>query len=449
MSDILKYPGTGGGGGGSIGAAITGGTPGSVLFIDGSGNLGQDNANFFWDDTNNRLGLGLTSPAVRFHQDGGNATATYHKFTAGTTTGTTSTDGFDVGITSAGVAELRQRENNYISVLTNNTEFARFTANQRLIIGSPTEAYPFFATDDQKLTINSEMTSVSNLINILSVSSLDLSPSANTNTGTFGFCIYAAQGFTMDALGSNDYNGGLPVIGLPGDGSLGVFSAFGAFGQVNIATTTGSDADGFAGVGCITGHQGGGGNLTLSVGGSFACESSDDLNPGAPAGSITNGWGGYFTCKIGGVNVTNAVAGFFNEPFTENYAGGGGSASITNRTAIYVRGTMSILEATVASASSITGMPLNASVIYLTGSTATTIHGIDTESVHTGAGKMIWIINQTGAALTFAHDSGTEGTAANRIYTPTGANMATTGNGNANLYWSTTANRWILLSLEA
>jgi hypothetical protein len=41
---------------------IAGLTTGSVLFADGSGNVGEDNSNFFWDDTNNRLAVGTTTP---------------------------------------------------------------------------------------------------------------------------------------------------------------------------------------------------------------------------------------------------------------------------------------------------------------------------------------------------------------------------------------------------
>ncbi len=37
--------------------AFSGGTTGSVLFVGASSVVQQDNANFFWDDTNNRLGL--------------------------------------------------------------------------------------------------------------------------------------------------------------------------------------------------------------------------------------------------------------------------------------------------------------------------------------------------------------------------------------------------------
>ena len=46
-----------------IGDVITGGTQGSVLFVGTSSVLAQDNANFFWDDTNNRLRLG-TNPST-------------------------------------------------------------------------------------------------------------------------------------------------------------------------------------------------------------------------------------------------------------------------------------------------------------------------------------------------------------------------------------------------
>jgi hypothetical protein len=38
-------------------------TTGSVVFAGASGVYSQDNANLFWDDTNNRLGVGITSPA--------------------------------------------------------------------------------------------------------------------------------------------------------------------------------------------------------------------------------------------------------------------------------------------------------------------------------------------------------------------------------------------------
>lgn len=60
-------------------------TSGSVLFSNGT-TITQDNTNFFWDDTNDRLGIGTNSPTARLHLRAGTATASTAplKFTAGT-----------------------------------------------------------------------------------------------------------------------------------------------------------------------------------------------------------------------------------------------------------------------------------------------------------------------------------------------------------------------------
>ncbi len=65
--------GAGGGGGMAIGDSITSATAGSVLFAGTSGVLAQDNANFFWDDTNNRLGIGTASPGAQLQVNAGAA----------------------------------------------------------------------------------------------------------------------------------------------------------------------------------------------------------------------------------------------------------------------------------------------------------------------------------------------------------------------------------------
>lgn len=56
-----------GSGGMAIGGSITSATAGSVLFAGTAGVLAQDNANFFWDDTNNRLGVGTNTPDAIYH----------------------------------------------------------------------------------------------------------------------------------------------------------------------------------------------------------------------------------------------------------------------------------------------------------------------------------------------------------------------------------------------
>jgi hypothetical protein len=46
----------------AIGDTVSGGTAGSVLFVGAGPVLAQDNSNFFWDNTNKRLGIGTTTP---------------------------------------------------------------------------------------------------------------------------------------------------------------------------------------------------------------------------------------------------------------------------------------------------------------------------------------------------------------------------------------------------
>jgi hypothetical protein len=65
------YGGGGGGGGGmSIGGAVTSGTAGSVLFINPTATLAQDNTNFFWDDTNRYLKVGTSSTYGTYYLNG-------------------------------------------------------------------------------------------------------------------------------------------------------------------------------------------------------------------------------------------------------------------------------------------------------------------------------------------------------------------------------------------
>lgn len=54
-----------------VGAAAASGTDGAVQFASG-GSFASDATNFVWDDTNNRLGIGTTSPAKKLHVKGDN-----------------------------------------------------------------------------------------------------------------------------------------------------------------------------------------------------------------------------------------------------------------------------------------------------------------------------------------------------------------------------------------
>lgn len=120
---------------------------GGIIFSDVNGLLIQDETRFFWDNSNKKLGIGLSSPAALLHTDGGNATATYHKFTAGTTTGQTSTDGLDIGIDSTGIAEIKQRENLDLKIYTNNLERLKITNTGQVGIGATPVESAILQTD--------------------------------------------------------------------------------------------------------------------------------------------------------------------------------------------------------------------------------------------------------------------------------------------------------------
>jgi len=84
------------------------------------------------------IGVGITTPTSLVHQDAGDATASYHKFTAGTTTGTTATDGFDIGIGSTGNAEIRNREETNMLFFTDNSERMRIFDDGKISINTTT-----------------------------------------------------------------------------------------------------------------------------------------------------------------------------------------------------------------------------------------------------------------------------------------------------------------------
>ena len=50
-----------------VGLTLTGLSTGGILFSNGSDVLTQDTSNLYWDDTNNRLGIGINAPSAVLH----------------------------------------------------------------------------------------------------------------------------------------------------------------------------------------------------------------------------------------------------------------------------------------------------------------------------------------------------------------------------------------------
>ena len=143
---------------------VTAFTTGSVVFAGASGVYSQDNANLFWDDTNNRLGIGTTSPqsALSFASNSVISVATLD----GSDNGIIALAGGGASSTArGGIVECRGNEatlpgivditsgnvaNSYVSIqgrsassyirfATNATEAMRIFSSQGVSIGNTTD----------------------------------------------------------------------------------------------------------------------------------------------------------------------------------------------------------------------------------------------------------------------------------------------------------------------
>ena len=101
----------------------------------------------------------------------------------------------------------------------------------------------------------------------------------------------------------------------------------------------------------------------------------------------------------------------------------------------------------VASAASLTSTNFTASIVQstlvrITGSTSGTITGLTAPS----DAKYLILYNESTVLQTIANQSGTEGTAANRIICPNSANVAIPAGQSVTLVYDSSQSRWILLS---
>lgn len=123
--------------------------------------------------------------------------------------------------------------------------------------------------------------------------------------------------------------------------------------------------------------------------------------------------------------------------------------STRNTLVVYINGNWKDLQSKsdVATSASLTSSNFTASVVQsslvrLTGSTVSSVHGM----IAASDAKILMLYNESTAAITIKNASGTEGTAANRILCPNGSDVLVLAGQSVMFGYDGTQSRWILLS---
>jgi hypothetical protein len=275
-------------------------TAGSVLFAGASGTYSQDNANFFWDDTNNRLGLGTASPSRQLHIAG-----------AGTSNGiflvnTAQTSGVDIELGSSDF-RFQVRNNIPMLFLTNNTERMRLFASGGVSIGNTTDpgATNLFVTGS--VGIGTTIPAVKLDIRGTSGASSTVRIGSDSNDmGTIQF--FNTTGSTVNSTISGNLEGGnaggdLRFATKTTAGSLAEQMRITAAGNVNVVT--GNVVIGTSGKGIDFAATPGTGTSEL-----FADYEEGTWNPSLGGTASYNAAEGYYT-KVGNL-VTAACILYVN-----------------------------------------------------------------------------------------------------------------------------------------
>ena len=189
------------GGGITIGTtAIASGTVGRVLF-QGAGNVVQQSSNFFWDNTNGRLGIRVATPTASLEVLGAAASGTTQAFAIHNSTGNNNAlvvrdDGFvgigtttpqTIGVNNSVALRIVNGGNNYLSLFT--------TGGVLLGKGSTTTTFSGTFTP---VSIGNNNTGRDNFVAI-----------GNANTAINSICIGSNNLFSVGtniAIGSNNNN---------------------------------------------------------------------------------------------------------------------------------------------------------------------------------------------------------------------------------------------------
>ncbi|KKN54245.1 hypothetical protein LCGC14_0594270 [marine sediment metagenome] len=134
------------------GLTLSGMTVGSVLFAGASGVVSQDNSSLFWDDTNNRLGIGVNTPAYKldvtsgtdnivanFESTDAEAFITFHDNTTVTNRTAIGAIGTRMGIFAGGSERISILTGGNVGIGT-TTPLSKLSINGGLHVGGDSDA---------------------------------------------------------------------------------------------------------------------------------------------------------------------------------------------------------------------------------------------------------------------------------------------------------------------
>ncbi len=199
-------------------------TPGSVIFAGPSGILAQNNASFFWDNTNSRLGIGTTGPSAGLHiiktfstdQAVGMYADIFHNTaTAGTVYG---------GRYDATCSHSSGTMNNTIGLINS----ARYAGTGTALASSLQGMQCFICLDDVASPQGT----------ITTATGLALTAIGNFASGTPVVTISQARGLTIGDIGSGNGSNGLTVSNSAAMSIAGSQTAASNTAVINISNTT-------------------------------------------------------------------------------------------------------------------------------------------------------------------------------------------------------------------
>ncbi|MBI5003520.1 DUF5011 domain-containing protein [Candidatus Kaiserbacteria bacterium] len=308
-------------------------TAGSVIFSNGT-SLTQDNSNFFWDDTNNRFGIGTTSPNSAIEISGSDAGTTLNTFTSGTTLSisnrNTTANNFSTlafrtqDLTNGGATSSAQ----IVGINTAHTAGASSGALAFLTLnaGSLGEAMRILPTNLVGIGITAptsmlhvsgtQPTSASSgngtaATSILNIAGITGGVTTDTGTRTGG----AGSALTL-TLGTGGTATAADVLSTGGTG--GTFTMTGGVGGAASVAGTGNNTGGAGSAFTWTGGIGGAangdttGNNTGGTGGAFtwvAGTGGAATNANGTPGTRTGGVGGAITLRAGAGGVGTDTGG--------------------------------------------------------------------------------------------------------------------------------------------